>query len=114
MKKPKGAGRVFLAVLILVLGTAVGTARAEDPVMSVHPKLKQIDLNSASLDQLSTLPGIGEKKAEAILEYRTEKGGFTSVEELKEVKGIGDRLFEKIKPRIRLSAEGTDRSHDPR
>ncbi|MCD8129892.1 MAG: helix-hairpin-helix domain-containing protein [Lachnospiraceae bacterium] len=60
----------------------------------------QINLNTATLEELCTLNGIGESKAQAILSYREEHGGFTGIEELKEVSGIGDSTFEKIKESI--------------
>ncbi|KRE90332.1 hypothetical protein ASG89_08500 [Paenibacillus sp. Soil766] len=56
-----------------------------------------LDLNTATLEQLDKLPGVGESKAKAILEYRTKKGRFKRVEELMEVKGIGEKMFEKLK-----------------
>ncbi|MDD6223586.1 MAG: helix-hairpin-helix domain-containing protein [bacterium] len=59
-----------------------------------------ISLNNATLEELMTLPGIGESKAQAIISYRDSKGNFQTIEELKEVKGIGDSLFEDIKDRI--------------
>lgn len=59
----------------------------------------QISLNQASLEQLQTLPGIGESKAKAIVAYR-EEHPFTQIEELKEIKGIGESIFEKIKDYI--------------
>lgn len=60
---------------------------------------KMISLNSASKEELMTLSGIGESKADAIIEYRKKKK-FESIEEIKEVSGIGDALFEKIKDNI--------------
>jgi competence protein ComEA len=62
-----------------------------------------IDLNTATAAQLTTLPGIGPKKAEAIVQYRTEKGRFMAIEELKAVKGIGEKTFESIKSMIMVS-----------
>jgi comEA protein len=56
-----------------------------------------LDLNTATLEQLDKLPGIGESKAKAIIEYRTKKGRYKRVEELMEVKGIGEKMFEKLK-----------------
>ncbi|MGG1658791.1 helix-hairpin-helix domain-containing protein [Brevibacillus sp. NRS-1366] len=61
-----------------------------------------INLNTATVEELTTLPGIGAARANSILSYRSEKGGFRSVEEIKEIEGIGDKMFERIKDRIRI------------
>ena len=61
---------------------------------------KSVNLNRASLDQLTMLPGIGIKTAERILAYRRASGGFNSINELLEVHGIGDAKFDKIKKYI--------------
>lgn len=63
----------------------------------------RIDLNTASAEELETLKGIGPTKASAIIEYRERYGGFTCIEEITEVKGIGEKTFEKIKDRIYVS-----------
>ena len=59
-----------------------------------------ININTASAEQLQTLPGIGKVMADNIVDYRTTHGGFSTVEEIKEVDRIGDKLFEKIKDKI--------------
>lgn len=59
-----------------------------------------VNLNTASVADLCTLSGIGEAKAEAILAYRTEIGAFSSIEQLKEVTGIGESLFNQIKSSV--------------
>ena len=61
-----------------------------------------VSINTATKEDLMTLSGIGEKKAEDIIKYREEHGGFKSVDELMEVEGIGDSLFDKIKENITL------------
>ena len=61
-----------------------------------------ISLNSATKEELMTLPGIGEAKAEEIIKYRSEHNGFTNIEELKEISGIGESVFAKIKDYITL------------
>lgn len=58
-----------------------------------------ININTASKKELMSLDGIGDKKAEAIIEYRTNNK-FKSIEDIKNVKGVGDKLFEKIKTEI--------------
>ena len=63
---------------------------------------KIVSLNSATIEEIQSLPGIGEAKAKAIIEYRDENGSFQSVEDIKNVSGIGDSLFEKIKDYITL------------
>lgn len=60
----------------------------------------KININIASLEELQTLTGIGESKAEAIIKYREEHGTFQKIEELLEVSGIGEALYEKIKDDI--------------
>jgi competence protein ComEA len=60
----------------------------------------KVELNSANLEQLDALPGIGESKAKAILAYRQESGGFKRVEELAEIKGIGEKMLAKLKPLV--------------
>jgi competence protein ComEA len=62
-----------------------------------------IDINTAALEQLDTLPGIGPAIAQRIIDYRTVNGPFKSIEQIKEVSGIGDVLFEKIKDLISVA-----------
>ena len=60
----------------------------------------KININTATAEQLIELNGIGEVKANAIIEYRNNYGNFTSLEEIMNVKGIGEKTFEKIKDYI--------------
>ena len=59
-----------------------------------------VSLNSATAEQLETLPGVGPVLAQHILDYRDEHGGFTSIDQLQDVNGIGERRFADIKPRV--------------
>lgn len=61
-----------------------------------------LDLNTATLQQLTLLPGIGETLAQRILDYRAEHNGFTTVEELKQVSGIGDKKYAEILPYVKV------------
>lgn len=60
----------------------------------------KVNINEASKEELMTLTGIGEAKADSILEYRAEHGRFGSIEEIKEISGIKDGVFQKIKDKI--------------
>lgn len=62
----------------------------------------KVSINNASLEQLQTLPGIGASKAQDIINYRTDNGPFQSIEDIKNVSGIGDAVFAKIKDYITL------------
>ena len=62
----------------------------------------RMNVNTASLDDLMTLPGIGEKRAESILKLREERGSFQTVEELLDAEGIKEGIFEKIKDLIKV------------
>lgn len=62
----------------------------------------KVNINSAKAEELATLPGIGPAKAEAIVKYRQANGNFKKIEDLKAVKGIGDKMIDKIKPEITI------------
>lgn len=59
-----------------------------------------VNINTATKAELMTLTGIGEVKAKAIIDYRNENGNFSSTEEIMNVSGIGEKIYEKIKNRI--------------
>lgn len=63
---------------------------------------KLININTASLEELTTITGIGESKAQNIIEYRETNGNFKTIEDIKNISGIGDALFEKIKDKITI------------
>ena len=62
----------------------------------------RVNINTAGLDELMTLPGIGKAKAEAVISYRTEHGKFSSIEALMEVSGIGEGIFSRLKDKIKI------------
>lgn len=67
-----------------------------------HGAFKKLDINSATKNDLVALPGIGEGIAEQILLYREERGAFTSLNQLRTIKGIGAKKFEKLRPYIEI------------
>lgn len=70
-----------------------------------NPKEDRLDLNTATAEELTMLSGIGQKRAEAIISYRESVGGFTSPEELMEIDGIGEAMYEKIKQFITVGGK---------
>jgi competence protein ComEA len=73
-------------------------ARAAGPASPGSP----LDLNSATLEQLDGLPGVGPVLAGRILDWRTAHGRFAAVDQLREVSGIGARTFEQLAPLVRV------------
>jgi len=92
-----GAVLVFtLAVLALVPGTARGaTPQAAAPG-------EKVNINTAGVDELVALPGIGRAYAERIIEYRQKNGPFKKVEDILNVRGIGEKTFERIRDRLTI------------
>lgn len=74
-------------------------AQAEDSSANESDGGK-VDLNTADIEELTTLNGIGEGRAKAIVEYRTQKGPFAEIEDIMQVPGIKEGIFSKIKDQI--------------
>jgi competence protein ComEA len=87
-------------VLCLMLGLAAAPAAQTKPTPKPSEAPAIVNLNTATSSQIATLPGIGEKSAQRIIEYREKNGGFKKVEELMNVKGIGEKSFLKLKPLV--------------
>ena len=82
-------------VLLSVVQTEAAAARYTAPTQSGI-----VNINTASLEALMTLPGIGEVLGQRIIDYRTANGPFTDISQIKNVSGIGDKRFEAIKDSI--------------
>nr|WP_263325661.1 helix-hairpin-helix domain-containing protein [Neobacillus sp. Marseille-Q6967] len=82
-------------------GTAAGASTANVPGSGgTSGQSSKINLNKADETELQTLPGIGPAKAAAIIEYRETNGSYKTIEDLKNISGIGDKTFEKLKDLI--------------
>ena len=83
-------------------GTTLATKdAADDNAERAIPQIK-VNINTADVSELMTLPGIGEVRAQQIVAYRNEYGRFTDLRELMNISGIGDATFEKLLPYITL------------
>ncbi|HTY73823.1 MAG TPA: ComEA family DNA-binding protein, partial [Actinomycetes bacterium] len=85
----------------VVVGSTVGTASAPPaPGAAAAASPARVNLNAATLADLETLPGIGPALGQRILDWRSAHGRFSSVQELREVSGIGDARFAVLAPRV--------------
>ncbi len=91
------SGRLALALVAILGAAGLFAAEAADTAG------KKVNINQASAKELANLPRIGAKVAERIVAYRQEHGAFAKVEDLMEVKGIGEKLFTSLKPYLALS-----------
>ncbi len=93
-------------IIILVIINVVNYVKRErlkkDYRLIIEEGIEPISINSAGVDELEYLPGVGPALARRIVDYREKNGPFKKIEELKNVKGIGDKLFQRILPFVKL------------
>ena len=90
------AGAAVVVALVMSAGSLEAASKAAPT--------EKLDLNAASVEQLATLPGIGPKLAARIVAYREKAGSFSSTEELMNVRGIGEKNFQKLEKHITVGA----------
>src|SRR5580765_4890808 len=93
------SGRLVFAVVAILCASGLTAEGTEAPSAAG----KKININQASAKELVNLPRIGAKVADRIVEYRQAHGSFSKVEDIMEVKGIGEKLFTQLKPYVTLS-----------
>lgn len=96
--------QVLVGVPVGVTGPVMGGGSSATGIggsVSGAAPAAPVSLNTATVDQLDTLPGVGPVLAQHIIDYRTRHGGFRSVDELREVNGIGDRRFSDLQKLVR-------------
>ena len=99
--------RTFLTIALIVttLAAVAPAARAgfNPPQTANQPAAPALNLNTATQADLEKLPGVGPATAKQILEYRQKNNGFKKVEELMNIKGIGEKSFLKLKPLVTVT-----------
>jgi competence protein ComEA len=104
---------VMALVAVLGVGSATtGWAQQSAPPAGQTAAPDVVDLNSATAVQLETLPGVGPRTAERILEYRRDNGSFEKIEGLMNVRGIGERSFLRLRPLVTVGAATSGAGED--
>ena len=93
----------------LALATACAVALAAQAADPQPGLTGTVNVNTATAEELQLLPGIGAARADALIELRKQRGGFKSLEQLKDVKGIGDASLERLRPYVRFEGKTTAR-----
>jgi competence protein ComEA len=102
----QGLAAVCAVTLALVAAAGAQAAQPEAPAPSISGV---VNLNTATPEELQLLPGVGEVRAGAIIAKRKERGGFQVVDELLEVRGIGQAMLKRMRPHVTLSGKTTAR-----
>jgi comEA protein len=104
----------FLFISLLAVSPAVGFGqdKAAKPKASSAAVSTPVNLNTASSADLQKLPGVGAATAKLIIEHREKNGGFRKIEELMNIKGIGEKSFLKLKPMVTVAPVKAERPDD--
>jgi competence protein ComEA len=112
---------VSAAVIACLVALQAHMVLAQEPAPPVRPARAAakaavsgpVNINTASAADLEALPGIGAKTAARIVEYRQKNGPFKKVEELMNVRGVGEKNFLKLKPQLTIGTAKADHDRQP-
>ncbi len=93
--------RAVVPALVVALGVAAAGAEDARKLQGV------VNVNTASVEELQLLPGVGEARARAIVDLRKQRGGFKSLGDLSDVKGIGEASLERLRPHVAFDGKTT-------
>ena len=95
---------LMAAIAAMALSTAAVAAQGRTAApKAIATAAAPVNLNTATAEQLATIPGIGQRMAERIIDYRQKSGGFKKVEDLMNVSGIGEKNFLKMRPLVTVT-----------
>lgn len=101
---------ITVTLVALALAAASASAQTASASKAMAVADAPVNLNTATQAQLEALPGIGAATAVRILEYRQKSGGFKKIEDLMNVRGVGEKSFLTLKPLVTVTAPRTDRA----
>jgi competence protein ComEA len=102
--------RIVATALVALLFAAASVHAQEPKTPPAAHAAQALNLNTATAAQLEALPGIGKATADRIVEYRQKSGGFKKIEDLMNVRGIGEKNFLKLKPLITVAPAKNERA----
>jgi competence protein ComEA len=102
---------LWIVTALVVLLTPAWSAAQESSAQggTPRPSAQTLNLNSATVQQLESLPGIGPRTAQRIVDYREKNGPFKRVEDLMNVQGIGEKSFLRLKPLVTVGSPKTEK-----